>query len=214
MSKAIKFLWVITLLCVSLLEHSSFLPFTSISLVNADTENACMVEYWWNPVCTANDAMSELSPSDVNLTVLDPCDGTVWDTTTLSMVINLNANSSERFNVWLWFWSSPSCTVANLASSYSVWSSSDQCGDIPSGITTNINIWTITVSCTDSDWDGKLDLPYIISWQQKSEEWACTMPSEAIPWTTSKCKNSSVELPIFVPDEICDGTDNDSDGLW
>jgi hypothetical protein len=81
-------------------------------------------------------------------------------------------------------------------------------------VTPGIALGLVTLSCEDTDNDGILNLPYILSWMGKSEEGTCTDPSDAIPGTTSKCKKSDgFEIPVTVPDEICDGIDNDNDQL-
>jgi hypothetical protein len=43
--------------------------------------------------------MDALQPEDFSINIVDPCDGTPGDTTTLDLTLTLNANANERFNI-------------------------------------------------------------------------------------------------------------------
>lgn len=179
-----------------------------VPVAMAATENACMVtEFGSEPVCASNDLQLG---SITNVTVLDPCDGSVGDTATINLSAYLDVGSNTRYDIWVWLWQPNSCVVSDIP-----WvnNDGDACGDVNASEDTTVIINNIVVQCIDTNNDGKLDLPYYISWDNNAGT-VCSVPSDTVPGTTSKCNKWVYTLPdVVVPDEVCDGTDNDRDGL-
>jgi hypothetical protein len=86
----------------------------------------------------------------------------------------------------------------------------DQCGDVknqpipqpppatnPNADVRNVDMGTVDILCNDSDGDGKINVPLIISWDNQAGN-VCTVATDAKPNTASKC-SSNKELNIDVP---------------
>jgi len=74
----------------------------------------------------------------------------------------------------------------------------DDCGDVQSGVTYELEVTDLTVKCVDTDGDEYVNLPYIIGWAQNAQS-LCENAAQALPGTTSKCEiNDTFNIPVRV----------------
>jgi hypothetical protein len=74
----------------------------------------------------------------------------------------------------------------------------DFCGDLNAGSYTNVTFTIPGVSCTDTDGDGKLNLPNCTSWHSNART-ACNTATEGTPETKSKCTCDRIfNVPVTV----------------
>ena len=69
----------------------------------------------------------------------------------------------------------------------------DRCGDVSQKETNLKNIQTITISCTDSNSDGILDVGSCLSWDQQSTN-TCVSLLDTIPGSNAKCRCEPVQV--------------------
>ena len=164
--------------------------------------------------CTAND-VSLFGAS--NITILD--DGCVSqdDTVTFTANFQVDLTAEARYDLGIWFADdgdpngdgakTGTCTVATPAYEPDLpWvdldGGGDTCGDIDDDHNPLFPTITLTVKCSDSDGDGKLNLPYLTSWRIPGANELCTSPEQAFPGTPSKCKSDTgFQVDIDVPPE-------------
>jgi Peptidase family C25 len=75
---------------------------------------------------------------------------------------------------------------------------SDACGDIVTGELTARNINGVSVSCSDTDLDGFVDIGNCLSWDNKSSN-NCANVSQAVPGTKSKCNCTRINTNLGIP---------------
>jgi hypothetical protein len=158
--------------------------------------------------CTAEDVTIA---AVTNIQILD--DGCAYpgDTVTFKATWEIASNSTERYDIGLYFSSDGdpnhdgamkgSCSISTLPNSPNPpwWDlDSDSCGDIKSSYSLKPEL-TLTVSCLDTDSDNQLNVPYATSWDNQAGA-ICSGPLTAVPSTKSKCKSDiGFEIPITVP---------------
>ena len=158
--------------------------------------------------CTAED-ISVAQVSDVQ--ILDNGCAFPGDTVTFKATWDVHSQAQSRYDVGLYFATqgqgnaqNGTCSVTTLANTPSPWTDldgGDACGDINGNTTLHPEI-TMTVACTDTNGDNKLDVPWCASWDN-NQNGTCTGPADAKPGTTAKCKcDIGFQVPITVPSFI------------
>jgi hypothetical protein len=75
----------------------------------------------------------------------------------------------------------------------------DLCGDLQGGVTNYLNLPTLSITCQDSDNDGKADLAACVSWDNGASDGSTNKPScvtkdNTLPNTKSKCRCESIKI--------------------
>lgn len=170
--------------------------------------------------CTAND----VSLSSPIVTVVDPC-SFPGDTATLQVLVDVTLSAQTRYDVGVWVSvdgdpngdgsESGICTALSIPSDIfnadgeSVDLDTDQCGDVDDAEALGADILdadlgTFTLQCLDTDGDGLINVPLIISWNNQPDisqtNPDCDTSVETIPGTAAKCfSNPDANLPVPVP---------------
>lgn len=155
--------------------------------------------------CTAND----VSIANVtNIQILDDGCQSPTDTVTFKAIWDVQSNSSERYDIGLYFATQGQTSAKNGVCSVSTLPNApvppwynfdgDFCGDISSSSQVHPEI-TLTVACSDPDGNNALNLPYCTSWDNNAGG-VCSSPTDAVPGTGSKCNcQDGYQVPITVP---------------
>ncbi len=161
--------------------------------------------------CTAGDT-GVAAISGVNIT--DPCSG-VGDTATIDLQLTIQSTSQNRYDIGYYvaldggnaytgscyhgFLTPVSLTPApGSGSGPYLESDGDACGDIAQSVPNLVVVPSITLTCTDNDNDGFLDVSTIVSWNSNQND-VCNDVSQAIPGTSAKCRGDvfgSIEVPV------------------
>jgi hypothetical protein len=157
-----------------------------------------------NVVCTANDVKIAKALS------ASPTSCIAGQTFSLTATFQVDVTANERYDAAFYFDVSGdagndgaytgSCFVAVLDNSVSpaLNIDSDFCGDLNAGSYTNVTFTIPGVSCTDTDGDGKLNLPNCTSWHSNSRT-ACSTATDGTPETKSKCTcDRTFNVPVTV----------------
>jgi len=189
---------------------------------NGETvEGPCVVDVLGSSLtCTANDI--SLAYID-NIDITDPCEFP-GDTITFTADFYVQTTATSNYDVGLWFAidGDPNgdgaytgdCSISSIPYSPDppfidleglTDGIQDTCGDITKGAHSNGLVYNpiavpieLTVVCRDDDGDGKMDLPYVATWDNNSNT-LCTSPLDTVPGTGSKCNASpgfSVDIPV------------------
>jgi hypothetical protein len=162
--------------------------------------------------CTANDILL----SSPIVTVVEACDYP-GDTATVEVIADITGTAKTRYDIGVWVSvdgdpngdgaESGICTVVSIPNDIfdtngnSVNIDGDNCGDVANtGNLTDINqadLGSFDVLCLDTDGDGNLNLPLIISWDNQPGSF-CSVSSDALPGTAAKC-NAELDSNIPVP---------------
>ena len=145
-------------------------------------------------VCTANDV------SIARATPISPT--TCVEDTTFNLVVDLQVRTTAttRYDIGLYFDTSGDdekdgartgvCSLSTLPnaplSAGFQNKDGDFCGDTVKGDVT-LRVTIPNVTCTDTDGDGKLNLPYCTSWEQNAGP-VCAQDADAKAGAPSKCK--------------------------
>ena len=167
--------------------------------------------------CTAND----ITLSSPAVTVIDTCQFP-GDTATLQVLADVTGTAQDRYDIGVWVSvdGDPNgdgsetglCTVVSIpndifdTNGVSVNIDGDNCGDVNNtGNLVDIaqaDLGTFQVLCNDSDGDGQLNLPLIISWNNQSGG-VCAVSTDTVPNTPSKCRaNIDNNIPVPVPGRL------------
>jgi hypothetical protein len=164
--------------------------------------------------CTAND----IQLSSPAITVIDPCSFS-GDTAKLQVLVDITGTAQTRYDIGVWLSvdgdpngdgsESGTCSVVSIPNNIldvdgnSTNIDADACGDVantaagPPDIL-QADMGTVDVLCLDSNSDGLIDVPVIVSWKQQSAN-DCSTSAEALPGTSAKCDASlafSLDVPI------------------
>ncbi len=167
--------------------------------------------------CTAND----ITLSSPAVTVIDTCQFP-GDTATLQVLADVTGTAQDRYDIGVWVSvdGDPNgdgsetglCTVVSIpndifdTNGVSVNIDGDNCGDVNNtGNLVDIaqaDLGTFQVLCNDSDGDGQLNLPLIISWNNQPGG-VCAVSTDTVPNTPSKCRaNIDNNIPVPVPGRL------------
>ena len=166
--------------------------------------------------CVASDV--QLSQIDV-IAIVDGCTSAA-DTATLELRARLIAGASQRYDIGMFFALdggnayTGSCLhsylpppllgplsydpVSGVGPYLTLEPASDTCGDIEQGVETWRNLGQLTLPCTDSDHDGKVDLGTCVSWENNTAG-TCTSAADAVPSTAAKCRCERLDVEIVLP---------------
>ena len=159
--------------------------------------------------CTANDTRLAGVKEVNGVPQISPTECTRGQQFTLTGTFILATNASERYDLGVTFSSDGDpngdgartgmCSRVNLPIPPALNLDKDQCGDVTSAISPlELQVTGLTVTCVDSDGDGFVNLPYIISWAQNAQS-ICQNAAQALPGTTSKCEiNDTFNIPVLV----------------
>src|SRR5262245_57503139 len=155
--------------------------------------------------CDANDVdMATITATSIT----DGCTGP-GDTATVSFQVAVAANAGTRYDIGIFiakdggdalhgqcFHSDlePVALTPTPDSGHGAYKDADgdACGDLEKPVVNLLDIPNVTVACRDDNNDGKLEIATLIRWQQNIEPTPCTGPQDAIPGTSSKCRNDIV----------------------
>ena len=167
--------------------------------------------------CTAND----ITLSSPAVTVIKNCQFP-GDTATLQVLADVIGTAQTRYDIGVWVSvdGDPNgdgaetgiCTVVSIPNDIfdtngaSVNIDGDNCGDVDNtGNPVDISqadLGTFTVLCNDSDGDGQLNLPLIISWDNQPGG-ICAVSTDTVPGTPAKCRaNIDNNIPVPVPGRL------------
>ena len=167
--------------------------------------------------CTAND----ITLSSPAVTVIETCQFP-GDTATLQVLADVTGTAQTRYDIGVWVSvdGDPNgdgaetgiCTVVSIPNDIfdtngaSVNIDGDNCGDVDNtGNPVDISqadLGTFTVLCNDSDGDGQLNLPLIISWDNQPGG-ICAVSTDTVPGTPAKCRaNIDNNIPVPVPGRL------------
>jgi uncharacterized repeat protein (TIGR01451 family) len=167
--------------------------------------------------CTAND----VTLSSPAITVIENCQFP-GDTAILQVLADVTGTAQTRYDVGVWVSvdGDPNgdgsetgiCSVVSIPNDIldtngaSVNIDGDNCGDVANtGNLTDINqadLGTFSVLCNDSDGDGQLNLPLIISWDNQAGG-VCAASTDTLPNTPAKCRaNIDNNIPVPVPGRL------------
>ena len=155
--------------------------------------------------CTASDvAISQIEV----LSVIDGCTSSA-DTATLQLRARVVAGAAARYDIGMFFaLDGGDAFTGNCLQEYlpppllglgaydptsgtgpylTLEPVGDTCGDVEQGVETFRNLGQVTLPCTDSDHDGKVDLGTCVSWDNNVIG-NCTSSAQAIPGTAAKCR--------------------------
>jgi hypothetical protein len=157
-----------------------------------------------NIVCTANDIKIAKALS------ASPTSCIAGQTFDLTATFQVDVTANERYDAGFYFdvggdagndgAYTGSCFVAVLdkAVSPALDIEHDFCGDLNAGSYTNVTFTIPGVSCTDTDGDGRLNLPNCTSWHSNART-ACSTATDATPETKSKCTcDKTFNVPVTV----------------
>lgn len=156
--------------------------------------------------CTAND-IPIITPSVTNST---GCNAP-GDTVTFDLSVSVDSNASDRYDLGVWVSTdgdpNGDSSRTGICSTYvlpkTTYGDGDDCGDVQSGTTAVGNFGTITLSCSDIDNNGLLDVPIITTWKNSQNNPICEKPEDALPENSAKCKSyNSFNIPIPIPGQI------------
>jgi hypothetical protein len=178
--------------------------------------------------CNAND----ISITNTHNTIIvDPCDGTVGDTATISFVAEFNLTAQDRYDIGVWISEdggnalTGECSVADFPISPTPpWTNldtadqpTDTCGDISSSNNPLFSsIQNIEVACVDNNGDGFADINACLSWRQPGNNNTCTSPLKAFPGAPSKCNCQllpGIEIPVRGKITVIKHVINDNGGI-
>jgi len=160
--------------------------------------------------CTANDTKLAGVKEINGVPQISPTECTKDEVFSLTGTFLLATNASERYDIGITFSSdgdpngdgarTGTCSRVNLpAGSPALNLDNDACGDVTSAISPlEVQVTGLQVKCVDTDGDGFVNLPYIISWAQNAQS-VCQNAAQALPGTTSKCEiNDTFNIPVAV----------------
>lgn len=173
--------------------------------------------------CTANDVQfTEIAV----LGIVDGCTS-ANDTATVELQARLVAGAAERYDIGMFFALdggdafTGTCARTFLPppllglSAYDPTSgtgpyltlepANDLCGDLEQGVETFRDLGQLTIPCTDSNHDGRVDLGTCISWDNNVLG-NCTQESDAVPSTAAKCRCERLDIQIVVPTPTASAT--------
>jgi hypothetical protein len=154
--------------------------------------------------CTANDTNNRISQV-LNVSPAE-CEADAFFDLTATFVLSTNA--SERYDASLTFSSDGDpngdgaktgiCSRAIFLPGEAENLDSDACGDVTSvGSPYELTVTNLTVKCVDTDDDGFVNLPHIISWNHNGDSTDCQSAVDALPGTTSKCiVDDTFNIPV------------------
>jgi hypothetical protein len=162
--------------------------------------------------CTAND----LGVASVTVTnVIDnDCGGA--GTFTFDGTLNLNANSTTRYDLGFYIGADSeqaitgTCSVFLIPPAGATQIDGDSCGDSPSNTALGVPVSNVTVVCNDAPpGDGFFDLAICASYDNNSQD-NCTGTSQLIPGTSAKCQCAQIPTNLEIPhcDVNADCTDD------
>jgi hypothetical protein len=176
-------------------------------------QNGCMEE-------TSGDGTLQCTAADVrisdvtNVAVLDDGCAFPGDTVTFTATWRVVTGAQERYDIGLYFATDGDpdgdgaeggqCSINTLplfapgGDNNETDIPGDTCGDTDAGTTATPSV-TLTVTCVDTNGDGKLDVPACTSWDN-NDRGLCDSPLDAFPSTGSKCNCTSITVAdILVP---------------
>lgn len=183
---------------------------------SADTVsgNYCVQDNFGSKLnCTAND-VNIAGVKEVNgVPVISPTTCTEGTTFDLTATFLLATTATQRYDIGITFATdgdpnhdgarTGTCARSDLPTGPTTQHFYDFDGDACGDTTSNDSPieFTVTlpnVTCHDSDGDGKLNLPYIVSWGNSAGT-VCNNAADALPQTSSKCKaNDTFNVPVTV----------------
>lgn len=197
------------------------LPFVCIALLTCPTAArtyaaACPADFGPVDRCTSND----LQPTGVQI-VSGPTSCTEGETitATVRVLFENGGGASERYNVGFFVGDdgdSPvggaSCTFESLqpvGSPADLTSGSgpylelnnDSCGDLSANTPTYRDIQSTRLLCRDDNGDGRLDVGYVLSWENNGNTASCTDPLDPAQFQPAppKCRGDvDADLPVIV----------------
>jgi hypothetical protein len=154
--------------------------------------------------CSAND----FTISSVTVDAVDANDcGGPTNTFTFDGFLNLPADTNTRYDMGFYIsngtdgaLTGESCSLFIVPINATTDIDEDQCGDFD-GDPAAYPVSNVTVKCQDEDGNGFFDLSICSSWDNNANT-ECNGPDDAIPGTGSKCRCSTVNTQVEIPE--CD----------
>lgn len=159
--------------------------------------------------CTANDTRLAGVKVVNGVPQISPTECTEGEQFLLTATFLVATNATVRYDLGVGFSAdgdpngdgalTGSCSRSTVPIPPALASDGDACGDVTSAISpVDLVVTGLTVSCTDTDGDGNVNLPYYVSWAQ-NDTTVCNNAGQALPGTTSKCEiNNTFNIPVHV----------------